>query len=605
MPDPKDFAAVQRWVGGRTGPTAIDLFAGAGGLSAGLQAAGFSVLVGADNDKLALESHVANIGGLGYARSLTNPEAFLERMSAWGITHVDLLAAGLPCQPFSQAGRSKIRSLVREGKRRKHDPRTRLWRSFLTIVDRLRPNCVLIENVPELAVWRDGELIIELRDKLRELGYRTEARILSAAEHGVPQRRQRLFVVGMKRGISFVWPRPARREISLGAAIGDLPSVKPNQRLDPVRYRGPITNYQRRMRRGLVGRPGRVVYDHITRALRADDEEAFKLLKQGGIYKDLPKYLQRYRTDIFHDKYKRLVHSQPSRAITAHLAKDGYWYIHPIQHRTLSVREAARLQSFPDRFRFAGTPTHRYRQIGNAVPPLLAEAIGAELWRALRKPARATAHPDTEAFRQKLLAWHAKAARTFPWRAKTVSPWKVLMAEMCLHRTRAGQALPVYRQLAQIAPSPNALVARAPEVRSLVRTLGLHWRGRNLIAVARALVHNHGGRVPRTETELKRLPGIGEYAARAVLSFAFGKSAVILDTNTTRIVGRVREREKPRVWQTRLDLYDLAGRKGADAAFNYALLDLGALICRPKDPLCGQCPVRDLCDLGRGAKKLR
>ena len=103
--------------------------------------------------------------------------------------------------------------------------------------------------------------------------------------------------------------------------------------------------------------------------------EAYQLLGEGQTYADLPERLQRYRSDIFTDKYKRLAWDELSRTITAHLAKDGYWYIHPSQHRTLSVREAAD-PDFPDRFRFAGQPSHRYRQIGNAVPPMMAEALG-------------------------------------------------------------------------------------------------------------------------------------------------------------------------------------------------------------------------------------
>lgn len=598
VPEAGDPAAVRRWVRSQTGPTAIDLFAGAGGLSAGLQAAGFALLVGADNDKVALETHVGNVAGLGYSGSLNNPERFLDKLSSWGIDKVDLLAAGLPCQPFSQAGHAKIRSLVRAGKRSKRDPRARMWRSFLAIVQSLTPKIVLIENVPQLAVWQDGQLILELRDRLHELGYRTEARVLRASDYGVPQHRRRLFIVGLKPGITFAWPKPTRHDTSLRTAIGDLPPVKPSQRHESVKYHGPKTAYQRSMRRGLVGSPGRVVHDHITRALREDDAKAFKLLKQGGIYRDLPAHLQRYRTDIFHDKYRRLVGSSPSRAITAHLAKDGYWYIHPTQHRTLSVREAARIQSFPDRFRFAGTPSHQYRQIGNAVPPRLAEAIGLELVRALNESSGRRTHQSPDGFRQRLLAWHATEARSFPWRSKGATPWKVLMAEVCLHRTRANQVLPVYKKLSKIAPTPEALLLHAGEVRKLVRTLGLHWRGRSLVALARTLTRKHAGRVPRTETELKKLPGVGEYAARAVLSFAFKQAAVILDTNTLRIVRRVRSRQDQHVWQARLDLYELAGTPGADAAFNYALLDLGASVCRPTKPLCEDCPVRAFCDFG-------
>ena len=594
-PDPKDLAAIRSWVGAHNGPTAIDLFCGAGGLSAGLRNAGFAVLVGADNDKIALETHTANVGGLAYSRSLGNPKAFLEQLKTWGIEDVDLISAGLPCQPFSSAGRSKIRSLVRAGKRGKNDPRARMWRSFLKIVEQLHPRIVLIENVPQLAVWQDGFLLTELRDKLTTLGYRTETQVLRAADFGVPQHRRRLFLVGMKEGVQFTWPSRKRRDVSLSTAIGDLPRAKPNQRTDPVKYKGPRTSYQHLMRRGLVGWPGRWVHDHITRALRDDDKKAFELLKQGGIYSELPDHLQRYRNDIFHDKYKRLVDSEPSRAITAHLAKDGYWYIHPTQHRTLSVREAARIQSFPDKFRFAGTPMHRYRQIGNAVPPLLAEALGVELLKAVKQKPNGAKHPNTEVFREKLLAWHAKEARSFPWRSASATPWKILMAEICLHRTRADQVLPIYKQLARIAPTPADLIANAAEVRKIMRPLGLHWRSRTLITLARVLVRKHHGKVPRSEAELKSLPGIGEYVARAVRSFAFKRSAVILDTNTIRIVGRVRARQQPHAWQTRLDLYDLAGRAGADSSFNYALLDLGALICRPK-PQCDDCPVRALCD---------
>ena len=577
-------------------PRAIDLFSGAGGLSYGLHQAGFSVLIGADHDSEALNTHRANLGGIAYGDDLSDPKPFLQKLRDWGVDRVDLIAAGLPCQPFSQAGRSKIRSLVANGVRQSDDPRTLMWKSFLTIVRALHPSAVLVENVPELAVWQDGSLILELCDELHSLGYRTEARVLWATDFGVPQHRRRLFIIGVKPGLSFDWPTPVRRITTLQSAIGDLPRADPSQREDTIPYGShPATAYQRLMRQGLRGQPGRVIHDHVTRAVRKDDAKAFRLMPEGGIYKDLPERLRRYRNDIFHDKYKRLSWDEPSRAITAHLAKDGYWYIHPEQHRTLSVREAARIQSFPDRFRFSGTPTHQFRQIGNAVPPLLGAALGRQLFKALMRPNTGAEHADSDTFRRQLLAWHARAGRKFPWRTRSASAWKVLMAEVCLHRTRASQVLPIYRELVKVAPTPAAMVENASEVRRLIRPLGLHWRGRNMINLARTLVRKHEGEVPRSEEQLKSLPGVGEYVARAVISFAWKRPAVILDTNTRRIVGRVRTREKPHIWQTRLDLYELAGRKGPDAAFNYALLDLGALICRPRKPLCGECPVRDLC----------
>ena len=130
------------------------------------------------------------------------------------------------------------------------------------------------------------------------------------------------------------------------------------------------------MRAGVPDGRRHKVFDHITRPVRDDDVRAFELLDAETRYSDLPDELKRYRDDIFDDKYKRLDADDVSRTITAHIAKDGYWYIHPEQNRTLTVREAARIQTFPDWFRFAGPPSAAFRQIGNAVPPRLGFAVG-------------------------------------------------------------------------------------------------------------------------------------------------------------------------------------------------------------------------------------
>ena len=133
-------------------------------------------------------------------------------------------------------------------------------------------------------------------------------------------------------------------------------------------------------------------------------------------------------------------------------------------------------------------------------------------------------------------------------------------------------------------------------------SLGLRWRAENVVEVARSLVEEFGGRVPDTEIELRSLPGVGDYVAQAVLCFGFGRRSVLVDTNTVRITGRVFGREKARRWQLRLDLYRLAGADGPDAPFNYALLDLGALVCTAGRPRCGQCPVSSHCATGAGAE---
>ncbi len=591
-PDPANLLEIRRWVRQARGPTALDVFCGAGGLSLGLKDAGFTILAGADSDPASVETHLATIGGLGYLGDLADPGDFLERLEVWGIEHVDLVAGGVPCQPFSRAGRSKIRHLVESGVRSPFDARTTLWRSFVRIVDALQPRAVLLENVPDLAAWEDGELLNEFRDSLEDLGYRTAARVLNAYEHRVPQHRARLFVVGLRAGREFKWPRPAKRT-TVRDAISDLPAAPPAQREERLDYAGPSTALQKRLRRGVPRRDADAIYDHITRDVRPDDAEAFALLAPGQTYKTLPEHLRRYRCDIFDDKYNRLSWDGLSRSITAHMARDGYWYIHPEQNRTLSIREAARIQTFPDWFRFAGEPSHQYRQIGNAVPPLLAEAVG----RALRRTLSTRGRPPQRSrggFREDLLRWHTKNARNYPWR-HTRDPWHVLLAEVCLHRTRAEQVVPVYEALIRLAPSPTSMVENADTARDIMRSLGLRGRADLMIDMARVIVERHGGRTPETREELLDLPGVGDYAASAVVVFALDRRVVLVDTNTTRIIQRVRGLERAGHWHFRSETYDLADSKGADAAFNYAMLDLGALICRPSQPLCSQCPVTKDC----------
>jgi DNA (cytosine-5)-methyltransferase 1 len=594
-PNLTDLAAIRRWVRSAPRPTAIDLFAGAGGLSLGLRDAGFTVLAGADSDEIAAETHHGNVGGLSYVGDLSEPDEFIGRLRAWGIATVDLVAGGVPCQPFSRAGRSKIRSLVEAQARSAMDSRVDLWRSFIRIVEVVQPRSVLLENVPDLAQWNDGAVLVGFRESLRSLGYETHARILHAYQHGVPQHRSRLFIVALRPGSQFDWPSPhADSTPTLRDAIGDLPEVGAGQREERLPYDGPQSHLQVRLRRRVTPADASFVYDHITREVRPDDARAFDLLPEGATYKDVPEDLRRYRSDIFTDKYKRLAWGELSRTITAHIAKDGYWYIHPGQSRTLSVREAARIQTFPDWFRFAGEPSHRYRQIGNAVPPLLAEDVGRSLVAALARK-RVRRSRTRPIFRTDLLEWHKTNSRNYPWRSGS-DPWPVLFAEMCLHRARADQVANAFNDLLELAPTPTAMVANIARVRHVMTTFGLDTRADTIIRVAEALVNDHAGAVPDTLEQLQSLPGVGDYVANAVICFGYDRPATLMDSNTERITSRVLRYEgSGRRWQLRLDLYTLAGPAGANAAFNYALLDLGALVCRPVQPACLACPVNMSC----------
>jgi DNA (cytosine-5)-methyltransferase 1 len=552
-PDPTDIAGVRQWVAGRTGPTAVDLFAGAGGLSLGLHQAGFDVLVGADSDAWAMETHAANLPGLTWTGDLADPSHFLQALDVWGIETVDLVAGGVPCQPFSRAGRPRIAKLIEDGERTVHDERADLWQSFIAVVERLRPDAVLVENVPDLPRWNDGAVLIGFYESLRELGYIVEARILDGFRFGVPQHRQRLILLGFADGRQPVWPEPTDELISLDDAIGDLPVIPRAQRSEELPYNPDrISNdFQREMRDGLVGNGAELIWDHITRDVRPDDMEAFGLLGEGQTYVDLPEHLRRYRSDVFTDKYKRLARDQLCRSITAHIAKDGYWYIHPEQHRTLSVREAARVQTFPDGFRFAGTQTHRYRQIGNAVPVRLGRVVGASILEALKAEEGESAIKD--AFRNQLLAWHGERPARRPWRS-AADPWHVLIGELALRRAPQDLVAAMYRRLVAAAKSPRA-VARDPIAsEEILRAIGLKSAAGSLVAIAVELVERFDGKVPEDSLELRSLPGVGDYLAEAVRCFGYGRRSVLVDTSTSRICTRVSGREVRKRFQLRLDL---------------------------------------------------
>jgi DNA (cytosine-5)-methyltransferase 1 len=557
----------------------------------GLERAGFTVIAAADADIRAVETHAANFDGMAWHLDLSEPDEFINRLACRGVTSVDLVAGGPPCQPFSRAGAAKLRSLVAAGVRSPDDRRVTLWQTFLTVIDALGPSSVLLENVPDLARWADGEIVRALISALRARGFEPEARVLNAWEHGVPQHRARLFMLATKQG-AIRWP-PKQAKVTLRDAIGDLPAVPPAQREERLSYFGPpVVAFQRRARAGLRGDARRSVLDHCTRDVRLDDAEAFSLLAEGQTYADLPERLRRYRSDIFDDKYKRLTWEDVSRTITAHIAKDGYWYIHPDQDRTLSIREAARVQTFPDRFRFAGHPTTQLRQIGNAVPPALAEAVG----RQLLDPARVTESlPISPHFA--LSRWIRSEDHIDPW-LRDRDPWTILVGEMLLRHCARDRADDALHEVLRVAPTPSGALSHTftgpPEGGFLTAN-----RKDRLLTVARAVDTHFDGRVPSAERDLLAIPAVGAAVASAVRCFAWNQPAVLLDAGTRRVVSRVTGRESTSTWATRLEVYRWAGPSGPDREFNLALRGVAAKHCHPKNPACIDCPLTEACESAR------
>jgi DNA (cytosine-5)-methyltransferase 1 len=568
----------------------VDLFSGCGGLGLGLERAGFNVVAAADSDEAALETYAANLESLTWGGDLSDPAAFVEHLAEVGIKTVDLVAGGPPCQPFSRAGSSKIRSLVAEGSRVSDDARVELWQSFMAVVDALDPQAVMLENVPDMASWDDGSILLAVMQALIDRGYATDARVLQAERHGVPQHRQRLFVVARRSG-KFSWPRRSPSRVDLKAAIGDLPEIDAGGGDLVMPYAGPLSPFQIRARRGMPRRQQAIIHDHISRAVREDDAEAFALLKPGQTYRDLPDRLKRYRDDIFDDKYKRLSWDDVSRTITAHIARDGYWYIHPEQQRTLSIREAARLQTFPDEFRFCGHPSVQYRQIGNAVPPALGHAVARRVRAALasHEPAR------NSSFGERLRGWRASASSEYG----QASAWAVLVGELCLPRRTQSQEPELLRSAIEIAPSASAVSDQAAALRDL---LGLA-AAKRLTEAATAICHRHDGQLPEATEDLRALPRVGTHTAAMVRCFGFGQPTPLTSQGVRRIIERVTGQPSSSVWTSRLQLVRLAGARGPDVAFNGALLRLAEERCLPSKPLCGACPVRPECKHGNRASR--
>jgi DNA (cytosine-5)-methyltransferase 1 len=364
-------------------PTVIDLFCGAGGMSLGFEMAGYDIALGIEQDELAWKTHQLNFGDhchRGDIREIQDPAEYIRSR---GIAHVDVVVGGPPCQGFSRVGRGKIRK-VRNEPDFVHDPRNKYYMEVIRFIQALKPKGFVIENVPDMQYYDDGQGLVldKLLAELRKLGYENaERRILQAEQFGVPQTRRRLIIIGSLTGRGAHWPEQitATEPITVWEAISDLPIVPHGHRLDEMPYvaRSELSDYQALMRVDA----NKVLFNHQTRWHREQDLLAFEWLTEGGKYIDLPEEYRRYRVDIFKDKYRKLVRDKPSWTVEAHIGKDSYRHIYPSRKgepeppRTISVREAARLQSFPDRFRFVGPFTRQFYQIGNAVPPLLAKAI--------------------------------------------------------------------------------------------------------------------------------------------------------------------------------------------------------------------------------------
>ena len=349
--------------------TAIDLFAGCGGLSRGFMDAQYEILVGVDNDDAALKTFKRNHGNaVALNADLSQPETFDVIDNTVNGRKIDIIIAGPPCQGFSLTGPRNF-----------DDKRNKLYLAVIEAVKRYEPKAFVIENVPGMATLYNGEVKDEVVRRLSELGYKVKPEVLCAADFGVPQMRKRLVFMGVHTDIGVPdFPEPILtpdKYVTCSQALSDLPSREPCEGdldwfgTEIDRYTSEaLTAYQREMRGNCTE-----LYNHVATKHKQFVIDTIAQVPEGCNYKSLPAGVGESRK--FNEAWTRYHSDKPSKTIdTGHRNHFHYKY-----NRVPTIRENARLQSFTDDFVFIGTKTQQNRQVGNAVPPLLGYHLGLKL----------------------------------------------------------------------------------------------------------------------------------------------------------------------------------------------------------------------------------
>lgn len=361
----------------RNDRTVVDLFCGAGGLSEGFRQAGFHVVAGSDYDPAAGRTFAATHPEATFFGGRIQDLAVGDILSATGLKKGDLevLVGGPPCQGYS----------VYNHGRGVDDPRAGLFREYLRIVAGLMPKWLVMENVSGLTSIADGGIIREIEAGMDALGYKVKWQILKAEEYGVPQERRRIVFIANRIGAPIRHPQRThgpglRPYVTIWDAISDLPPLENGDGQGTEKYLSPpSTEYQAALREG-----ARRLVNHSASRLAAVNVERMRHIPPGGSWRDipfdlLPAGMKKAKRSDHTKRYGRP--RKTDLACTILTKCDVHWgaYIHPVQDRAFTVREAARLQAFPDTFEFLGSRTEQYVQVGNAVPPLLGRAIANAL----------------------------------------------------------------------------------------------------------------------------------------------------------------------------------------------------------------------------------
>lgn len=340
--------------------TGVDIFSGAGGLSLGAINAGIEVVLAIEKDTYAAKTFSRNHPGVKVLCEDINKIKPKEHTG----NRPFIIFGGPPCQGFSLSN-----TKTRNSKNKNNF----LFYEFVRFVNELQPEWFLFENVEGITGYNKGKMVEQIKECFRDIGYDTTEDVLYASDYGVPQHRNRFFMVGNRIGIEFQFPRKNPNKVNVNDAISDLPKLENGAKINSLPYRKPVnevSSYARKMRKKSSEAKQNFVSRNLDYVI-----ERYKYIKQGQNWRAIPSHLMRNYANVQNCHsgiYKRLNASIPSVVISNYRKN---MLIHPFEDRGLSVREAARIQSFPDNFIFEGSLMHIQQQIGNAVPPILAEAI--------------------------------------------------------------------------------------------------------------------------------------------------------------------------------------------------------------------------------------
>jgi DNA (cytosine-5)-methyltransferase 1 len=297
---------------------------------------------------------------------------------------VDIIIGGPPCQAYSVAGRS------RDPQRMENDPRNFLYRQYIRFLERYNPRFFVFENVMGILSARNGEIFQNIQREMREAGYNIDYRILNSREFGVLQSRKRVIIIGWLNEMEFAYPEFETSEVTntIKDLFIDLPPIHAGENHTPGNFY--IENPNEYLQVSNIRQNWNILTQHNARPNREIDLEIYRYCvdiwnreRRKVRYNELPhRLITHNNTDTFLDRFNVVPANSISHTIVAHIAKDGHYYIHPDieQNRSISVREAARIQTFPDSYYFESSRTAAFKQIGNAVPPLMARKIAEEIY---------------------------------------------------------------------------------------------------------------------------------------------------------------------------------------------------------------------------------